>query len=403
MKDRLWFRRRFAALLALLVPTMLLGASIGQAATILPVQNATGDAENSLVPRGAQDPAGNLHLVWDTNDGSRKVAYRKGVWNGNGYNFGPVAILADLGSFQYSSPAIAIAPNGTAMAAWSSGFQLNIRTWNSRDAQPGGTGTQIMPGFDANIGVDAASRFHIVANGDFQIQYCQWENNGCTRQDAFARDRNARPDVAVDINGGVHVVTAGGGTINYFNRPAGGNWASSTLAGGGNAPQIAADGQGNVHAVWSQDYNIEYCRVANGTCTSDRKTFDGQSDLSPSIGATRSGNLVVAFYNSDPGFRRLWINTRENGVWSNSIEVADASVPVDMTTRPYSNRISAIWSLNYDIYVATVVLAPANCDVPLYASNIALSGDQLNTMVTGSRKMYLPMISNPEPPVVCRQ
>jgi hypothetical protein len=350
----------------LLAIVALFSAPQTQAARQGAIQNASQDAANSLLPRTAQDPDGNLHVVWDTEEeGSRLVRWRKGVWNSStsGYDFGPSIVFADVGGFQYSTPNIAVAPNGTVLAAWSNGFQIYVRQWNMRDAQPSGDIVQIMPGFDASIAVDGNSRFHIVSNGDFQVQYCEWNGSSCAKRDSFSRDLNANPDIAVDTNNNIHVVMWGRGGIRYRYRPAGQEWGTiETIAGGGNASSIAADGQGAVHIVWSQDYDIQYCRKTGAGCV-DKHTFDGASDLSPSIGATRSGNLVVMFY--DNQFRRLWYSARENGGWSATQDIANAPTRPDLTAQAYAERISGVWSVDYDISLATVIVgAPAPTPVP---------------------------------------
>lgn len=358
MRLNLWRRRTSGSLAALLLMgiALLLNLSSGvEAATIGPMQIVSQDTVDSLVPRVAQDPNGNVHVVWDTTEnGARKVRWRKGTWNGSGYTFGPSVIIADVAQFQYARPAIAVAPNGTVLAAWSSDFKMFVRSWNMNDAQPGGTAAELMVGFDASIGVDSNSHFHIIGNGDFFVQYCHWNGSSCIKRDSFLKDLNANPDVAVDSNNGVHVITAGQG-INYRYRPAGGEWgAIEKLSAGGNAPNIAADGQGNVHVVWSQDYDVQYCRKTAAGCI-DKRALNGNEDLSPSIGATPEGSLVVMFY--DRVAKRMWAAARENGVWGAPQNIQNGSNRPDITSRTYTNRVSGVWSLDYEISMVTFGVA----------------------------------------------
>lgn len=361
--------RKGLALAVLLLAIIALGnVPQTQAARVGAVQNVSQDQANSLVPRTAQDPDGNLHVVWDTGEqGSRLLRWRKGVWNdkSSGYDFSQSVVFADVTGFQYSTPSIAVAPNGTVLAAWSNGFQIFIRSWNMRDTQPRGNVIEVMPGFDASIAVDDNSHFHIVANGDFQVQYCEWDGDRCVKRDTFSRDLNANPDVAVDQASRVHVVMWGRAGIRYRTREAGGEWGGiETISGSGNVASIAADRQGGVHIVWSQDYNIQYCRKTAGGCT-DRHVIDGAGDLSPSVGATPDGNVVVMFYDNE--FKRLWFSARESGRWSATQDIADAPTRPDLTSRTYSDRVSGVWSVNYDIVLATVragVAAPTPTPVP---------------------------------------
>lgn len=402
MKLRYWLSTRLSAAIGTFVIlgiiAMTLG-SIGQAATYLGVQNVSQDGANSLMPHVAQDPAGNVHVVWDSTEGSRQIRWRKGTWNGTRYTFGPSVVIANVGAFQYSTPSIAVSPDGTVLAVWSNGFQLSGRKWNMNDAQPSGATFAIMPGFDANVSSDSNNHFHIVANGEFNVQYCELIGTGCARRDSFSRDLNATPDVTVDKDNGVHLIWSGQG-IRYRYRPSGGQWGNIEVVGSGNVPQIAADGQGSVHLVWSQDYNIQYCRkniTQPNTGCAERFTGDASQDLSPSIGATRSGSVMFAFYDSN--FKRIWANTRENGRWSPTTEVASGPTRPDLTSRPYSNRISAVWSVDYDISLTTVALAAGACDNTLTGSQLitgtAVSNVQPQAIPANGE--YLPMIFGPAP------
>lgn len=403
MKLRYWLSTRLSAAIVVFVILGIVAmtlSSTGRAANYLPVQNVSQDGAPSLLPRVAQDPAGNIHIVWDSTEGSRVVRWRKGTWNGSRYDFGPSFVIANVGSFQYSTPSIGISRDGTVLVAWSNNFQLSARKWNMNDAQPGGTEFKIMPGFDANIVADSNNRFHIVANGEFYVQYCELVGTGCAKRDFFSRDQNATPDVTVDKDNGVHLVWAGQG-IRYRARPAGGEWGNIEVIGGGNVPGITADGQGSVHIVWSQDYNVQYCRkgiTQPNTGCAERFTGDASQDLAPSIGATRSGNLMFAFF--DNNFKRLWANTREGGRWSPTTDVAGGPTRPDVTSRPYSNRISVVWSVDYDISVTTVVVAAGDCDNSLTGSQL-LSGTAVSNVgpqAIPANPAYLPMIFGPAPP-----
>lgn len=392
MKLPNWLSTKMSAAIVLLLLVVALAvSSTGYAATYTGVQNVSADGPQSLLPRAAQAPDGDLHVVWDTNEGGRKVRWRKGEWNGSTYVFGPSVVIADVGGFQYSTPHIAVAPNGTVLATWSSGFQIFGRSWNMNDAQPGGTPFQIMPGFDSSIASDSKSNFHIVANGDFQVQYCELIGRGCVKREAFSRDLNATPDIAVDGNNGVHLIWAGQG-VRYRMRAAGGEFSTiERLSTGGNATQIAADGKGSVHIVWSQDYDIQYCRKSvtqPNTGCAERYKGDAAEDLSPSIGATRGGNLLFAFY--DQGFKSFWTNTREDNVWEPSREIAAGPTRPDLTSKSYTNRISAVWSLNYDIVVLTTVLKENSCDRPLGAGLMA--GLDVAPQAIPANGLYLPVI-----------
>src|SRR5688572_28757234 len=106
-----------------LIRSLLPGAlafwvGVSHAVWLSPVQNVSNDAELSVHPRSAQDPAGNLHLVWIGNDAPRPLHYCKGTWNGVTHTFGAIATIGDAGSWGYATPNIAVSPNGMVAVVW---------------------------------------------------------------------------------------------------------------------------------------------------------------------------------------------------------------------------------------------------------------------------------------------
>ncbi len=337
-------------------PQFAQSADIKALATVAAAQNVSTDAAQSLHPRVAQDPAGNVHVVWDSVDGTaRVVRYAKGTWNGSGYAFAASSVLADVKGYGYSSPSVAVAPNGTVMVGWSQSDGLRVKSWSSGAGQPSGNAVLLGSGIQSSISADNASRFHIAWNGNYEVQYCQFENGGCSYRDAFSTNAANRPDVAADSNGGVHIGWDRGNGILYRNRPSGGGFGSiQTLDNGGNYPQIAADGQGNVHIVWSRDFNIQYCRrTLTSGCGNGHVTNVG-NDIQPSVGATQDGNVVIAFAVSDK--QAINADIFEQGAWSGARSLAGGAVSPDVSARSYSNRLSAVWSGNYEIQHAFIAV-----------------------------------------------
>ncbi len=333
--------------------------STARAATFSNVGNVSRDPGLSIQPRTAQDPDGNVHVVWDE-EGARQVLYAKGVWNGTEYVFGTPYQIASVGSFGYATPNVIVAPNGTLMVSWTQragdtevGY---VQAWNSRAAQPGGSPIPLGIGIQSSLAVDSASRFHLAWNGQFQIQYCQWDGGGgCTKRDAFGGggSTNNLPDLAVDSSDNVHVVWYGAGNVVLYRaRPANGEWGNVEQIDGGNLAQIAADREGNVHLAWSRDFNIQYCRKTLTTGCTDVRTFDFGSDVRPTIAADPSNNVLLVF--QDLQARQLVYAARENGQWSAPQNFANGPTYPDVTARPYTNRFSVVWSRDYDIQLLTV-------------------------------------------------
>ncbi len=390
-------RAGFAAVIALLIIAALIGLSVVQAATIGPVTNVSNDPVESQKSKVAQDPQGNVHIVWDsTENGNRVIRYAKGIWNGSSYQFGPSFVLGSVGGFQFAGPNLIVAPNGTIMVAWSRAMdRLVLRAWDSSSNQPGGSNTEIDGGIRVSIAPDSAGRFHLVYDRDFLVQYCEWSGNGCARRDVFPGSSSVASvgqDVAVDRQGNVHVVWQLGQSIKYRARPAGGEWRNVEDLGGGTVPSITADGRGNVHIVKSENYDIVYCRKTLDTPCVDRRTFDADSDVNPSIGVTRSGSIVVAFHDNNPRIRGLWYNTLENGQWSgtNFVSGTNANSQPDVTSRPYSNRISFVWDLGFDIQHTFITLASDECD--FYPADVAGAGEVEAQQFNAARRLYLPLV-----------
>ena len=275
------------------------------------------------------------------------------MWNGVTHTFGAVATIGNVGSWGYANPNLAVAPNGMLAVVWSENALLRIWTWPSANAAPSGSPTQLSTGGGIYpvITSDSSNRFHIVWDGDFQIQYARWNAGVVERRDVFSPNSSTRPDIAVDLANGVHLVWFGGG-IKYRSRPSGGEWGSiTTLDTGGNVPQISADGLGNVHIAWSRDFDIQYARRRLGTGNLETTTIDSGSDLEPTIAATPSGKVLLAFRDSDAGMIRY--ATKEGGAWS-SVRDLMPGVQQDLSARPYHERAIAVTSHDWDIRLVTL-------------------------------------------------
>jgi hypothetical protein len=385
-------RAGLAATIALLVIATIIGLSVVQAAQLGATVNISRDAESSLKPKVAQDPGGNVHVVWESGEDRREIRYAKGVWDGSRYNFGQAVSLGGVGSFQYSFPNVVVAPNGTVMVAWSPSFsRLVVRTWNASAAQPGGTNVEIDGGIRVSIAPDSASRFHLAWDRDKAIEYCVWTGSTCEDRLRFPESEPpaVRADIAVDRANNVHVVWDIGQSYRYRARLAGGAWRGVEDMGGGNFPSITADARGQVHIVRSFRADIYYCRRTIDTPCGADKILDSTTDLSPALGVTRTGDVLVAYRDSD--FKGLWYATLEDGAWSGSTLVggANATSQPDVTSRPYSNRISFVWDQGADILHNWVTMTPDDCD---FFPAGSLESGELTVQQVGAFRLYLPSV-----------
>jgi len=358
---RLSFRGHFAIVASLALLTAIIGASVAQAYERPQFTNVSRDGNESVKPRVAQDPEGNVHVVWDSNEGGRKVMYAKGTWNGSNYTFGPKQQIADVGRWQYATPTVFVAPNSQVMVVWTEPA-VKVKVFGVNESPPAGPGTTIGTGITPSVSADYNNRFHIAWNGDFQVQYCEFDNGTCAVRETFPESEGSlRPDLAVDDENNVHLVWEGGLRIKYRTRVAGGGGFSATEdIASGVFSQVAVDGRGGIHIVASREFDTIYCRKTLGGPCVDQRTFSFEADLEPTIGATRGGNLIVVF--RDDSFDVLVINVFENGAWTSSSEVASSTTQPDVTSRPYTSRFSFVWSGDFDIQHGTVNVTPANCD-----------------------------------------
>ena len=395
MKSKKWTKASSCAMLVLLSLLVSQFGSVVQAATATPRVNVSRDDADSISPRSAQDSDGNIHVVWVSVENERVVRYAKGVWNGSNYTFGGSAELARVGSFQFATPSIAVSPNGTVMAAWSASDGVRIRSWNGRDNGPSGGAVHLGGGIQSSVAADNENRFHIAWNGDFQIQYCEWDGSACRKRDSFSEGESNRPDITVDSANNVHLVWDRGQGVKYRNRPAGGEWNAIENIGGGNFAQIAADGQGNVHIVRSDNFDIQYCRRTLSSGCANR-TFDAADDLAPSVGANGRGDVLVAFRTGES--KTLWYNAFENGAWGSSRELDSGPTAPDVSARSYTNRFSVSWSIDFEAQMRTLALGSA-CFAPSVAATVGESAAASGTVGTdAASRIYLPLVMNQAAP-----
>jgi hypothetical protein len=279
------------------------------------------------------------------------------------------------------------------MVAWSDGT-IRFKTWSASADAPSGTAIGLTGGITPSIYPDANSNFHIAWNGDFRLQYCQWNGSACSSRAAFDDTENTgnRPDIAVDSNNNVHIVWDTGQQVKYRTRAANAvSFGGIQDIGGGNNAQIAADGKGNVHIVRSQDFNIVYCSKTINSGCGNQRILDAQDDVEPSIGATRGGNVVVVFRSKSD----VYYDALENGTWQTT-RFAGNGFTVDVSVRPYTGRFSAVWGQDFETKHTLVTPAPNNCDI----QGAAVEAGSVSILV-GPYKQYLPMISTPPAAPVC--
>lgn len=395
-----WSKTRAArakySLVVLLFVAAIVGMSVVSAATFTSgIQNISNDPDvNSIWSKVAQDPNGNVHVVWDSQENGYTIRYAKGIWNGTSYDFGSSQVVGAGHPTGFAQPAVAVAPNGVIMVAWSNQDRaMTFRTWNSANAGPGGAEVVLAGGIQPSIAVDSDSDFHLVWSANFNVNYREISSTrGILSTALFGEEVASAPDIAVDSSNNAHVVwQRTGQVVQYAARAVGApNFGPIQSIAGGTVPQIAADGLGNVHIVRSQNGDIMYCRKTFSTGCSDSHVINAATDLQPTIGATRAGSVFVAFRAAST----IWYDAFENGVWQTSKELpgAGGGVQVDVSSRPYTSRMSVVWNQGYDIQHSFARTAPG-----VVCGASAAQGESVSA-ANATTKIYLPLILRSEPP-----
>ena len=385
------------SLVVLLFVAAIVGMSVASAATFMSgEQNVSNDPDvNSTWSEVAQDPNGNIHVVWDSQENGYTIRYAKGTWNGSSYDFGGSQVVGGAHPTGFAQPSVAVAPNGMLMVAWSNQDKaISFRTWNSAGASVGGQEVVLAGGIQPSIAVDSESDFHLVWSADFNANYREISTTrGIISTALFGGDLASAPDITVDSSNNAHVVwQRSGQVVQYAARTAGAvNFGAVQTIAGGTNPQIAADGLGNVHIVRSQNSDIVYCSKTISTGCQDSRVLDAATDLQPTIGATRVGSVFIAFRAAGS----VWYDALENGVWQTSRELpgGGGGVQVDVSSRPYTSRVSVVWNEGYDIEHNFARTTPGI----VCGTSAAEVGGSVSASSAGTR-IYLPLIMRSEPP-----
>lgn len=318
-----------------------------------PITN-DGDQTKDLDPKVVKDGQNNVYVTWDKD---KIVHYSKGTWNGSNYTFSTPTPIGGACASQGCKPAIAVNSAGTkVMIAWAADPNLSIFTWDGTPGISTGTSTPMKYpmgfGLEPNIAVDSQGVFYLVANGDNKTKYCKYDitSGTCSETKEFT-ETFSHPEISLDSGGNIHIVSSGNGVINYYTKKNGDTtFTTKQLDNGGNGQQITADKQGNVYITWSKDFNIQICKktISTDCATSNTQTVtDGQA-TNPSVGVTANGDVLVAYSTSGQALKYVKYT---GGSWSHPADFGtQGSVGVDVSPLSYDNKLSAVWSNNWDIW-----------------------------------------------------
>ncbi len=146
------------------------------------VEILTDTTRDAWAPHIAVDPSNNLHLVWESDDPT------PGVWRSNIH-------------YRMRSPS----------GEWSDVEVLS------------NTGTALQP----RIAIDPSGTVHVVWNDGLKMKYAKRRPDGVWEGPEIGPIYIENPDIAVDVEGGLHLITeeGGGNDINYLYRSPSGEWS----------------------------------------------------------------------------------------------------------------------------------------------------------------------------------
>jgi len=249
-------------------------------------QNISNDSGYSWQPQLAVDAGGAVHVVWsDSTPGNYNIFYAKrssdGIW------LGPQNISDNSGWSGY--PQLAVDAGGAVHVVWQDSAPGNYNIFYARRSSDGiWSGPQNISNnsgdsWQPQLAVDAGGAVHVVWSdstpGNSDIFYAKRSSDGIWSGPQNISDDSgwsAKPQLAVDADGAVHVVW-GDTTIFYAKRSSDGIWSGpqniSDDSGWSGYPQLAVDAGGAVHVVWSStvpgDYDILYVGPATIEQTCD--------------------------------------------------------------------------------------------------------------------------------------
>jgi len=302
--------------------------SLDGGGTWQPIQRLTWTGSSSnpsvAVPSVAVDSLGRVHVVWCYDSPGNMEIYYKGSTDG-GATWGPSKRLTWT-SGSSGLPAIAVDSFGSIHVAWSDDTYAGYEIYYKRSTDGGTTWTPNRRltwtadnSYLGDMAVDALGNPHLVwedyTTVDDEIYHKRGINGGLSwatsQRLTWNAGFSAYADIAWEPSGHLQLVwedqTPGNAEIYYKRSPdLGLNWETSQRltwnSGPSYFPAIAADPDGNLHAVWQNDVSgdseILYKKSPdNGTSwfAVQRLTWTSNGSQNPAIAADSSGNLHLVW------------------------------------------------------------------------------------------------------------
>ncbi len=214
------------------------------------------------------------------------------------------------------------------------------------------------------LAADSADRVHVLIN---RLGLGMWH---CYVEDDVRRgwqwiSNGVAPAIAADGLGNIHAVWSEGWEIRY-RRWSNGAWEADTATlsnGTGDAVKcdVCADSENNIHVVWGKGGNVWYNRRSAATGTWDGPqqitfTNDMEGYLPPRVGAVGTAPVVVWGRDTGGENRSVWFTSKESGTWASTqlptAHTGASSCDIDVTP---SGEVHCTWDDAYDIWHARCV------------------------------------------------
>ncbi len=316
----------------------------------------------------AADASGNAIAVWSQDDGNFTTIYSARYAAGVGWG---APVLVETANGDAQEPHVAIDGAGVGFAVWSQFDGTRTNAWTARYAPGSGwgapalleredSGWALSPKVEANTAGDAITVWYQSDGARNNIWAARYQR-GLGWGAATLVERNdtgdaLEPKGAIDPSGNAVVVWHhyDGTRFNIFGNRyvAGAGWGSAVLleaesSGDAVLPDLAADGAGNMVAVWYQHdgarYNIWANRFIPGAGWGSAaliETDDAGNAFNPKVAVDSGGNATAIWHQWNGA--RFQIVTNRFGV------PTPPSAPLGLSTAAGEGRVDLSWSVPAD-------------------------------------------------------
>lgn len=302
------------------------------------IETGNGDASGAHV---AVDARGNAIAVWSQADGALLYniwtsRFSAGTWSA------PQLLEADAGNA--FAPRIGLDATGNAIAVWSQhdGAQMRIRAshqvagvWQTPSTIDGGTGPAYQPKIAVFPGGTAIAAWVQTSGGIDHIFYNRFNGTGWSTADMLDNNNNGytdAPEIAADANGNAVAVWNQSDGTNiasvYTSRFSGGAWGAVELletadVSYATGARIAMTASGNAVAVWLQDemddtnaWARHYTAGVGWGAPVQLDTPLGFGAESPNVAIDPAGNAIAVWGHAVGSNRRdLYTSRYASGSW----------------------------------------------------------------------------------------